>query len=334
MKKWIYLLLVSLCLFPFSGKVEAKSLSTAEKLLCVNQEGWWWVDGVQQFQAIEDHRGLWMRGMTLHEGGIGFALKATSNSKKWTLGPTDVDGWGFCPEGYVNLEYKELGMYGEPYLIIRDRANVLVNILRGGEDLKEAAVSGICLWLKGTYVDENDNQIVFESYPQTVQGFPGVTHYTVESVFDIPAKIITLSPGRSYSVETEEVSSSGAPRLRLERVKPTEGDYWEPTGEETLFLTKILWWEDEEEFGRYPFTDSVVLPGWFMLYTVDELGFIRNEIYARHGYIFQNSKYKTYFEAQPWYRPVSRNVDGKLSPEERLNVEMITEIEEWKRLEL
>ncbi|MCH8507040.1 MAG: YARHG domain-containing protein [Ectothiorhodospiraceae bacterium] len=34
-----------------------------------------------------------------------------------------------------------------------------------------------------------------------------------------------------------------------------------------------------------------------------ELDLIRNEIFARHGYIFQMSKYRDYFNGQPWYSP-------------------------------
>jgi hypothetical protein len=34
-----------------------------------------------------------------------------------------------------------------------------------------------------------------------------------------------------------------------------------------------------------------------------ELDLIRNEIFARHGYIFQTSKYRDYFNDQSWYSP-------------------------------
>lgn len=38
-------------------------------------------------------------------------------------------------------------------------------------------------------------------------------------------------------------------------------------------------------------------------YTIEELGYIRNEIFARHGYVFGENKYKDYFESQTWYEP-------------------------------
>jgi|GEM_PF-3118218 len=39
-----------------------------------------------------------------------------------------------------------------------------------------------------------------------------------------------------------------------------------------------------------------------------ELGIARNEIYARHCYIFSLEQFRTYFNAQSWYNPVTKNV--------------------------
>lgn len=49
-------------------------------------------------------------------------------------------------------------------------------------------------------------------------------------------------------------------------------------------------------------------------YTYDTLGFIRNEIQARHGYAFRNKKFFDYFNAKPWY-----TAGGFVSQEETLN---------------
>lgn len=53
-------------------------------------------------------------------------------------------------------------------------------------------------------------------------------------------------------------------------------------------------------------------------YTKEELPFIRNEIFARHGYIFSNEKYSSYFESKDWYTP---NPDFKGNPDELNNIE-------------
>ena len=78
--------------------------------------------------------------------------------------------------------------------------------------------------------------------------------------------------------------------------------------------------------GLYPFTSTRrVSASELYAYSADELKIMRNEIYARHGYIFQTADMKSYFAAQPWYRPVSRNV--RLTAIEQANVATIKRVE-------
>jgi hypothetical protein len=56
-----------------------------------------------------------------------------------------------------------------------------------------------------------------------------------------------------------------------------------------------------------------------------DLKIMRNEIYARRGYIFRTQDMIDYFSRQGWYRPVSRNV--ALSAIERRNVARIQSYE-------
>jgi hypothetical protein len=57
---------------------------------------------------------------------------------------------------------------------------------------------------------------------------------------------------------------------------------------------------------------------------------MRNEIYARHGWIFRRPDLRNYFESQPWYRPKSdnayysnRQVEAELTPIEKRNLQAI-----------
>jgi hypothetical protein len=63
-----------------------------------------------------------------------------------------------------------------------------------------------------------------------------------------------------------------------------------------------------------------------------DLELMRNEIYARHGWIFNRSDLRSYFESQPWYRPKgdlsnpqqsNRWVEAELTPLERRNIRII-----------
>jgi hypothetical protein len=59
-----------------------------------------------------------------------------------------------------------------------------------------------------------------------------------------------------------------------------------------------------------------------------QLSVMRNEIYARHGYIFtQNMAIKNHFERQSWYVPMYYNVDGFLTKTEKYNINFIKQYE-------
>jgi hypothetical protein len=45
----------------------------------------------------------------------------------------------------------------------------------------------------------------------------------------------------------------------------------------------------------------------------------RNEIYARHGYIFKSEQYSSYFDSKPWYKKNAKFNENKLSSIEKKN---------------
>ncbi len=76
--------------------------------------------------------------------------------------------------------------------------------------------------------------------------------------------------------------------------------------------------------GKYPFTSQRYLTREELSSFSDaELKLMRNEIFARHGYIFKTDAMNRYFSRQPWYRPQSDNVIDRLSPIELANVTTI-----------
>ena len=81
--------------------------------------------------------------------------------------------------------------------------------------------------------------------------------------------------------------------------------------------------------GRYPYTSQrkVVFNDVAFMSNAD-LRIMRNEIYARHGYIFDSQDLRDYFSRQSWYRPVSKKVT--LTAIEKYNVLFIQDFE--KRL--
>jgi hypothetical protein len=63
--------------------------------------------------------------------------------------------------------------------------------------------------------------------------------------------------------------------------------------------------------------------------TKKRLGIARNEILARHGYVFKSSFYKSYFNNQKWYKAGGYS-SGKLSDIEWYNIKLIKKWEAKK----
>lgn len=54
---------------------------------------------------------------------------------------------------------------------------------------------------------------------------------------------------------------------------------------------------------------------------------MRNEIYARHGLRSKDSKWSSVFKSFKWYKATSANVDAKLTPVEKKNLQLIRQVE-------
>ena len=67
-------------------------------------------------------------------------------------------------------------------------------------------------------------------------------------------------------------------------------------------------------------------------YNKSTLALIRNEIYARHGYVFNTNPYKDYFNSKSWYYPDSsfKGNDSELNSYEIENVKTIKYVENSK----
>ncbi|ONI46333.1 hypothetical protein AN642_03160 [Epulopiscium sp. SCG-B10WGA-EpuloA2] len=63
----------------------------------------------------------------------------------------------------------------------------------------------------------------------------------------------------------------------------------------------------------------------------DSLRLARNEIFARHGYIFQSEELLSYFHTKSWYQPKINGIDfdmNILNPFEQYNIDLIKQFEE------
>ncbi len=58
-----------------------------------------------------------------------------------------------------------------------------------------------------------------------------------------------------------------------------------------------------------------------------DLSIMRNEIFARHSYVFNDPVLKRYFLQQPWYTPRHRNSYSLLTEIEKANLARILSFE-------
>jgi len=78
----------------------------------------------------------------------------------------------------------------------------------------------------------------------------------------------------------------------------------------------------------FPSDRELITEEYLMTLTKEEVALVRNEIFARHGYIFQSEPFKTYFSNKPWYAPNENFSNDLLSEIEKTNAETIIAYEE------
>lgn len=66
---------------------------------------------------------------------------------------------------------------------------------------------------------------------------------------------------------------------------------------------------------------------------LNELQIMRNDFFARKGYVFKNKEIQKYFESKKWYTPKPNNTI-KLTDIEKQNIELIQKVERNKKLKL
>jgi type IV secretory pathway VirB10-like protein len=84
---------------------------------------------------------------------------------------------------------------------------------------------------------------------------------------------------------------------------------------------------------RWPWTaERLITNSDLRFLEARDLELMRNEIYARHGWVFKRQDLQQYFQSQPWYRPkgsaanreeANRLAAAELNPVEKRNVQII-----------
>ena len=89
--------------------------------------------------------------------------------------------------------------------------------------------------------------------------------------------------------------------------------------------------------GEFPYASVRLLKDADLQVALGQLQYMRNEIYARHGYAFQNKNWASAFAQYNWYMPCYNQVDDRLTAIEKENIKRIKMVEpyaeavEWGR---
>lgn len=138
---------------------------------------------------------------------------------------------------------------------------------------------------------------------------------------DDEVKIITeeIKPNSEENEKTETENDTADETPEEQKIE-TEGTFSDKGSTEETNYTN----EDIEK-------DAFLSPSDSVLITEEELEklddktveLIKNEIYARHGYIFTNRALKKYFESFNWYEPNEEYSPNLLNPTEKANLKTI-----------
>ena len=137
---------------------------------------------------------------------------------------------------------------------------------------------------------------------------------------DDEVKIITEEIRPNSEEENAETENDTSDETPEEQEIETEDTFSDKGSTEEIDYTN----EDIEK-------DAFLFPSDSVLITEGELEklddktveLIKNEIYARHGYIFTNRALKKYFESFNWYEPSEEYSPNLLNPTEKANLKTI-----------
>jgi hypothetical protein len=85
-----------------------------------------------------------------------------------------------------------------------------------------------------------------------------------------------------------------------------------------------------KDVGKYPNTSREILKEDDVAgYGKDDLEYMRNEIFARHGYCFKKKSLRGLFEDKDWYIPNNTDIKDALTDIEKKNIAIIKRFEKY-----
>ena len=296
-----------------------------------------WYDGWAFYSCQERGRELVFMGGTPHEGGYGFILTPASAGKYTIRSNYDdvMDNAGTSGRPACGSTVA-VRVVGDQTVMVVTTAGVVTDVLLSiDSDISSEIVDDQYKLVDGVYRAPDGTTVAFDgrgniSFSKNADQWQP---YKTLECYEIPSNVIEVGKNKATAKYYQWKPTYNG--LILEEVEiKSNGDWYgldDTEGTETVktwYLTKTRGVRFVGD-GLWPVTSQRVLTcGYFSDFDQATLRFMRNEIFARHGYIFKSDDLRNHFEAQPWYKPVTADVSKiTLTEIEQLNVAAIKRVE-------
>ncbi len=289
--------------------------------------GYWHSGDVFYKDIKETPKYIAFCGGTCHEGGYSFGLSSTDvKTKTYQQEPVNWEGELVETDEYYTMMkgnvVKHRIVNGEEVLLFYN-GSTLTSILKRFSSKDNSLENEICKdiaeSIEGVYINKKSNKKIVFNTNCTVSGIQGVAKFTFGEEFETPQLVLVMGKGNCFRVKR---TLDGINLYRT--VYNEEYDGYEDTNTLVYSLKKTAT-TIPGAVGNYPFfSKKLATFGQLSNYSKEQLKYIRNEIFARHGYIFTpGGEMDKYFSTKSWYKALPKTKDVKLSETEQLNVALI-----------
>lgn len=322
MKKYLFFALAAVMSLPMM----ASSLG--------NINDTYWHDGFASYNVTEEAGVISFTGGTLHEGGYGFKVVKGKGGKMVVKSIYDAMETITTPGQSVSGSSIERStINGKDMLIIKSpEGNVTDVLLALKGNFETILEEQLNQQLDGVYRDSSGKYYSFDGYGKLSIGSsqPKWNPYKFVYIYDTPSNIINYP-----ALNKHFAFNFKGQNIKFDEVKTVNGLAWDDDPEvKSIKSTNIKKLKGNRYTGDglWPITSAEVLSsGYFECYSIEDLRLMRNDIYARHGYIFKDKSLRKIFGKQPWYKPTTSNASSlKLSETEQINIALIQNMEKVK----
>ena len=287
-----------------------------------------WTNGHESYSVEKiENNVISFIGVNFHEGGYQFQIYWDNEQNKYRISETENTGIG-NPNNFLEL----ITINNEKIILIKSSDEKIERVLlqlNKYKDLSDYTIKNkINHQLSGEYKDVETNRVItFEKNKNIVTGLLNEREYKIGyNQYDTPTDLLMFKTDTLIYEKKHDTLL-----IYKAYYNDSYGDY-ERKNENILYKlikTKHINFSSNSELeGDYSFASDEILTDIVLsFYSKEELRLIRNEIFARYGYLFKANDLIKYFENKNWYNPQFENVSNKLTELEKINIQIISDYE-------